>query len=202
MPDYSIITNHTNYGMELIASDPSMAFNLANQADTDVREATNGNYGISAVIIDFENNMTYYDLAPLSVSAQMEMQQASLGNPSLGWLETLKNIISVIVAVVVFVIGALVGGWAFLAGAVLAAGILVWNWTTNEQEYRQDITDIDQEYARKYADGEITLEQFNELTEAKHKTMEQLEMDWKTIVIYGLIGLGALIALNMVLRRK
>lgn len=193
MADYAIITNHTDYGMELIKSDPSMASNLASQTNTEVRNGTGGNYGISSVYIDFDNNLTYYDLEPLTVSAQEDMRLLSLGTPRVGLWDYIKKIIAVVLAVVALVIGALVGGWGFLVGAIIAGAILLWSYLTSRIEYKQEIADINQEYARQYTNGEITKEQYDNFVAAKEKVMTT-GISWQTIVIGALIGFGVLAA--------
>ena len=201
MADYAIITNHTDYGMDLIQQDPTMASKLASETDAKVRSATYGIYGISRVSINYAAKDTWYDLEPLTASAKEEMRQASLGSPSIGFFDTIKKIISVILAVVAFVVGALVGGWALLAGALIAGGIILWNILESKQEYKQEMTEIDDEYARQLVDGEITQSQYDEFTEAKHKVMEPGGIPWTTIIIAGMVGLLALGAL-MILTRK
>ncbi len=203
MADYSIITNHTDYGMGLIQSDPNMASNLSSEADINVRNKTNGAYGISSVYIDFDNKLTYYDLEPLTASAKAETQQSSLGNPSIGWLDTVKKIIAVIVAVVAFVIGALVGGWTLLAGAIIGAGVLLYSYLTDKIEYKEEMVEIDQEYARQLRDGEITQQQYEEFTSAKHTIMEEDEgIPWKLIIIGGMVGILALGTLFILTRKS
>ena len=104
MADYAIINNLTDYATELIKTDPNFSSNLSSQVNSDVRNATSENYGISYVTVDLIGKKIWYDIEPLTISAQTEMQQASLGMPSIGWWDTVKKIISVIVAVVAFVV--------------------------------------------------------------------------------------------------
>lgn len=202
MVDYAIITNHTDYGMELIKSDPAMASNLASEADTNVRNSTAGNYGISSVYIDFDNKLTYYDLAPLTASARAEMQMASLGTPSIGWFDSVKKIIAMILAAAAVIIGILVGGWGLLAGAVIAGGILLYSYLTDQIEYKQEMAEINDEYARQLTAGEITQSQYDEYTAAKHKVMESgFEIPWNTILIVAGVGIFALAALMIITRK-
>lgn len=203
MADYAIINNLTNYAIELVQADPNFTNNLASQVNSEVQSSTSNNYGISYVTVDLIGKKIWYDIEPLSASAKAEMQQASLGNPSMGWFDTVKKIIAVIVAVVAFVIGALVGGWALLAGALIAGGIILWSYLTDRMEYSQDMVETDDEYARQLATGEITQSQYDEFTAAKHKIMETVagEIPWMTIAIVAGVAIFALGAL-MILTRK
>jgi len=201
MADYAIVNNLTDYGKELIQTDPNFVNNLSSQVNSDVRSATNNNYGISYVTVDLIGKKIWYDLEPLTASAKAEMQMASLGTPSIGWFDTVKKIIAVVLATVAFVIGALVGGWGLLAGTVIAGGILLWSYLTDQIEYKQEMTEINDEYARQLAEGEITQAQYDEFTEAKHKVMESGEISWKTIVIGVAIGAGILAGLYIFLKR-
>ncbi len=202
MADYAIVNNLTDYAVEMIQTDPNLSSNLASQVNSDVQNSTNGNYGISYVTVDLVGKKIWYDIEPLTVSAKAEIQQASLGRPSIGWLDTVKKIIAVIVAVIAFVIGALVGGWALLAGALIAGGILLWSYLTDRIEYKQDMVETDDEYARQLRDGEITQSQYNEFTEAKHKVMESDGIPWTAIIIGGMVGLLALGALMIITRKQ
>ncbi len=204
MADYAIVNNLTNYAVELVQTDPSFTNNLASQVNSEVRNSTSNNYGISYVTVDLVGKKIWYDLEPLTASAKAEIQMASFGTPSVGWFDTVKKIIAVIVAVIAFVIGALVGGWALLAGALIAGGILLWSYLTDKIEYSQDMVETDDEYARQLRDGEITQSQYNDFTEAKHKVMETAEggIPWNTILIVGGIGIFALIALMIITRKK
>ena len=200
MADYAIINNLTDYAVELIQIDPNFTNNLSSQVNSNVQNSTNNNYGISFVTVDLVGKKIWYDLEPLTTSARAEMRQTSLGNPSIGWLDTVKKIIAVIVAVIAFVIGALVGGWALLAGTLIAGGILLWSYLTDKIEYKQDMVETDDEYARQLRDGEITQSQYDEFTAAKHKVMEE-GIPWTAIIIGGAVGLFALGSL-MILTRK
>ncbi len=202
MADYAIVNNLTDYAVELVQTDPNFTNNLASQVNSDVKSATNNNYGISYVTVDLIGKKIWYDIEPLTASAKAEMQMASLGNPSIGWFDTVKKIIVVIVAVIAFVVGALVGGWALLAGALIAGGILLWSYLTDRIEYKQDMVEIDDEYTRQLRDGEITQSQYDEFTEAKHKVMEDVGIPWNTIIIVAGIGIFALGALMILTRKK
>ena len=201
MADYAIINNLTDYAVELIQTDPNFTNNLASQVHSDVQNATGGNYGISYVTVDLVGKNIWYDIEPLTASARAEIQQASLGMPSFGWWDTVKKIISVVVAVIAFVIGALVGGWALLAGTLIAGGILLWSYLTNQMEYKQDMVETDDEYARQLTAGEITQAQYDEFTAAKHKIMESGEIPWTMIIIGGMVGVLALGALMIITRK-
>ena len=203
MADYAIYHDVTSYGMELAKSDPSFYNRLSSEVDTKVRSETGGNYGISYVTLDLVGGNIFYDIEPLTVSAKEEVRMASLGwwEDFLGWV---KRIIEYALPVVIgAVFGFIVGGpWGALAGAVIGSGIALMNYATGVREYKEDILDIDEGYFEDYQNGLITWEQYNELYERKHTIMESdEEISWKTIAIYGLIGLAGLYAASIVLKK-
>ncbi len=197
MADYAIVNSLTDYATELIQTDPSFTNNLSSQVDSDVKAATNNNYGISYVTVDLVGKNVWYDLEPLTASAKAEMQMASLGTPNLTWWDTVKKIISVILAVAAFIIGALVGGWGLLAGTIIAGAVLLWSYLTSEIEYKQEMADINDEYTRQYSAGEITWAEYQEFASRKEKVMETEGIPWNTILIIGGVGIFALLALML-----
>ncbi len=205
MADYAIINNLTSYATELIQTDPNFTNNLSLQVNSDVRSSTSNNYGISYVTVDLIGKKIWYDIDPLTASAKAEMQMASLGTPSFGWFDTVKTIIAVVLAAAALIIGFIVGGWAILAGAVIAGAILLYSYLTGNIEYKQDMADIDDEYARQLTAGEITQSQYDEFTAAKHKTMESgmfPDIPWTTILIVAGVGILALGALMIITRKQ
>ncbi len=197
MADYAIVNSLTDYATELIQTDPSFTNNLSSQVNSDVKTATDNNYGVSYVTVDLVGKNVWYDLEPLTASAKAEMQMASLGTPSLDWWDTVKKIISVILAVAAFIIGALVGGWGLLAGAIIAGAVLLWSYLTSEIEYKQEMADINDEYTRQYSAGEITWAEYQEFASRKEKVMETEGIPWNTIIIVGGIGIFDLLALML-----
>lgn len=218
MADYAIVQDLTNYGVELMQSNPSVANNLIIQADAHTKLVTNNNYGISGTRFDYLAGLVWYDLQPLTISAQAEMQQASLGNPSLGFLDIIKNIIAYAIPVGVGIIaGAIAGGIAgsgipilgtavgafigAIAGAAIGLGIDLFGYLSQKIELEQSQTDIKKQLTDMLERGDITPEEYDNAVDSVDKGMTA-EIPWTKIIIGGMIGLGALAAFYIFLQRK
>ncbi len=217
MADYAIIQNLSKYGNELIQSNPDIANNLIIQVDAHTKLVTNNNYGISGTTFDYLAGLVWYDLNPLTLSAQMEMQQASLGMPSVGFWDTIKKIIAYAIPVATGIIaGAIAGGMAgtaitvigtavgifigAIAGAFIGLGINLFSYLDNKIELEQSKTDIKKQLTDMLESGDITPEQYQNAVDSVDKGMES-EIPWTKLIIAGMIGVGALVTLYIVLKR-
>ena len=70
MADYAIVNSLTDYATELIQTDPSFTNNLSSQVNSDVKTATDNNYGVSYVTVDLVGKNVWYDLEPLTAYAK------------------------------------------------------------------------------------------------------------------------------------
>lgn len=218
MVDYAVVHDLTEYGVELMQSNPSVANNLIIQADAHTKLVTDNNYGISGTYLDIENGLVWHDINPLTVSAKAEMQQASLGMPSIGFLDTMKNIIAYAIPVGIGIIaGAIAGGLAgssipiigtavgafigAIAGAMIGLGIDLFSYLSDKVELEQSKTDIKQQLTDMLERGDITTEEYQDATDAVSEGMET-GIPWTEIIIGGMIGLFALGAIFILTRKK
>ncbi len=225
MADYAILHNLTPYGIQIMQSDPSVANNLVIQADAHAKIATQNNYGIGGTYLDLEGGVAWYDLQPLTISAELEMQQASLGMPSAGFLDWIKNIMSYAIPVASGIIagavlgglagtaipvvgtavgafiGALVGG---LSGAYIANQISEYSYQEAEIEFQQNKNDTVKTLTQMLADGDITQEQYDNALAAIMAGMEEENggIPWTGIIVGGMVGALALGALYIYMKKK
>ncbi len=224
---YAIIQDLTQEGIAVMQSDPSTANNLIIQTDAHTKKITDNNYGISSSFVNIEAGIIIHDIQPLTLSAQMEIQQASLGMPSAGLLDTLKNICSWAMTIGQGIIaGAIIGGIAGTAfpvigtgvgafiGAIAGAGtaifgrlMSVYNYDTAQVELQQTAQDNYDKALDLFDQGKITSEELLDLMEAIQNGTEGGEkvgeegIDWQKMIIYGVVGVVALGALMIMTKR-
>jgi len=227
MADYAILQNLTQNGLEIMQSNPDISNNLVVQVDAHTKIVTGGNYGIESSFVNYVAEIVIYDIKPLTSIAQMEMQQASLGIPSLAFLDTMKNIMAYAVTIGSAIIaglvtGAVAGGVISSAipivgtaagaaiGAVVGAGlglitglsISLFSYLDQTIQLENNRLDNQDDLNQMLEDGTITQEQWETATEANQSTMEEPKIPWTKFITYGMVGVGALAALYIFLKTK
>ncbi len=218
MADYAIVNDLTEYGSELMQSNPSIANNLIIQTDAHTKIVTNNNYGISGTRFDYLAGLVWHDIEPLTALAKAEVQQANLGMPSLGFLDTIKNIIAYAIPVGIGIIaGAIAGGMvgtavpvignvvgAFIGaiiGASIGLGVNLFSYLGQRIELEQSKTDIKQQLTDMLERGEITWEEYQDAIDAVNEGMEEGGIPWNTIIIVAGVGIFALGALMIITKK-
>ena len=220
MVDYAIVQDMTQYGIDVMQSNPEVANHMVIQTDAHTKIVTNNNYGISGVYLDLEGGLAWNDLEPLTLNAQMQMREASLGLPSVGFWDTIKQIMAYAipvgagiiagaiagglvgsaVPVIGTVVGAFIGG---IAGAFIGLGISAFSYGTQKIELEQNKVDIKQQLTDMLGDGTITAEEYQNAVDSVDSGMEEPGgIPWTTIIIGGMVGVGALAALYIFMKTR
>ncbi len=190
MADYIFEVPLSNEGRDIV-TEPDVVDSIIIEGSYMISAVTDNNLTVDTVSVDAETKRVYYDVTASPV------MKAGLAIGDLAWYNTLLSGVAIAGAVVCVI----VYGWpAAIPAAVVVGVALAYDAVTGYIEVEATKANVEQQIAQAVIDGKITPEEGDNLLDGV-KQGWGTDIPWTTIIIGGMVGIGALAALYIFLKR-
>ena len=194
MTDYIFEVPLSNEGRDVI-TDPDILDSIISEGAYMIPRVTSNNLNVDSVDFDAETKRIYYGV---TASPQMKLGLVSLNTTErLAWWNTLLSGVAIAGAVVCVIA---FGAPAIVPAAVVVGVALAYDVLTGYVEVEATKADTEQQIIEAVNDGRITPEEGDNLLDGVDKGWGA-DIPWTGIIIGGMVGVGALAALYIFLKR-
>ena len=190
MADYTFEVPLSKEGRDIV-TDPDILDSTISESAYMVPRMTYNNLSVESVDFDAETKKIYYNV---NASPAMKLG-LSIGD--LAWWNTLLAGVAIVGAVACVVV---FGAPALIPAAVVVGVALAYDAVTGYIAVEATKADTEKEITEAVIDGRITPEEGNNLLDNVDKGWDS-GIPWTTIIVGGMIGVGALVALSIYLKR-
>ena len=194
MADYIFEVPLSNEGRDVV-TDPDILDSIISEGAYMIPRVTSNNLSVDSVDFDAETKRIYYGV---NASPSMKLGLMSLNDTErLAWYNTLLSGVAIAGAVVCVVA---FGVPAIIPAAVVVGVALAYDVLTGYVEVEATKADTEQQIIEAVADGRITPEEGDNLLEGVDEGWDA-GIPWTMIIVGGMVGVGALAALYIFLKR-
>ncbi len=195
MVDYIFEVPLSREGRDIV-TDPDILDSIISEGVYMLPRVTYNNLNVDSVSVDAETKRIYYGV---TASPQMKLGLASLNSTErLAWWNTLLAGVAIVAAVSCVVA---IGAPVVIPAAVVIGIALAYSAITGYLEVEATKADTEQQIIEAVNDGRITPEEGDNLLDGVNKGWGS-GIPWTGIIIGGMVGIGALGALYIFMRRR